>query len=74
MAIPDAVRAEGRVTDCLPRGRYRVELANGHRLLAWARRNAPVTPLAVGTEVILDVSPCDMTQARLISEKVVTEA
>lgn len=69
MAPSEAVRAKGRVIACLPRGRYRVELANGHQLLAWARRKDPVGPVAAGMEVVLEVLPCDMTQARLVGEQ-----
>ena len=43
MACEDAIEVEGRVVEALGRVVYRVELANGHRVLAhWkgrARRN-----------------------------------
>ena len=48
----DAFRVEGRVTEALPNGTFHVELANGHRLLAFAsgRTKQEFTGVQPGTE------------------------
>jgi translation initiation factor IF-1 len=40
MAGTDAFQVESVVTEALPNGTYRVELANGHRLLAFVAGKA----------------------------------
>ncbi len=68
MARKDAIEVEGFVVETLPHSLYRVELANGHRVLAhWrgrARRN-PVS-LAVGDRVKLEMSPFDLSKGGII--------
>jgi len=46
---------------------YRVELANGHRLLAYMRRKARVgmAPLTPGDKVRLSLSPYDLSVGRI---------
>jgi translation initiation factor IF-1 len=68
MAREDAIEVEGAVVEALPHALYRVELANGHRVLAhWlgkARRN-PI-PLAPGDKVKLEMSPFDLSKGGII--------
>jgi translation initiation factor IF-1 len=68
VAREDAIEVEGAVVEALPRALYRVELANGHRVLAhWkgrARRN-PVT-LPLGARVKLQMSPFDLSTGGII--------
>lgn len=70
MAGTDAFQVEGVVTDALPNGTYRVELANGHRLLAFvagkARQN--FAGLAAGDKVKLQLTPYDLSQGRILFE------
>ena len=68
MARADAISVEGIVIEALPNKTYRVELANGHRLLAFiagkARRN--LHQFVVGQQVMLELSPFDLSQGRII--------
>jgi len=58
------------VREALPNGTYRVELANGHRLLAFvagrARQN--FAGLASGDKVKLQLTPYDLSQGRILIE------
>jgi len=64
MARKDAIQVEGRVVEALPRMRFRVELANGHRLLAQVRRGSrpAAEGLSAGDVVTVEVSPCDLSK------------
>ena len=50
MAGTDAIKVEGAVIEALPHAMYRVELANGHRVLAHLKGRARVNAagLALG--------------------------
>jgi translation initiation factor IF-1 len=52
----------------LPNGTYRVELANGHRLLAYVtgRDRAARPPLAAGARVRLALSLYDLSEGRIV--------
>ena len=70
MARADGIKVEGSVTEALPNGTYRVQLANGHRVTAFlsgkARMNLPrLTP---GEKVMLEMSPYDLSEGRIIVE------
>ena len=58
----DAIRVTGTVIEALPQGRFRVQLANGHRLVARVmRRDADrLSGIRMGDELDLRVSPGDM--------------
>ncbi|MGA2540709.1 MAG: translation initiation factor IF-1 [Verrucomicrobiota bacterium] len=67
MAGKDAIQVEGRVVEALPKMRFRVELANGHRLLAFvsAKNRRLAEGLAVGGVVRVEVSPFDLSKGRI---------
>jgi len=70
MARTDAIEVEGVIVEVLPNRTCRVELPNGHRLLAFvtgkARMNfARLTP---GTAVRLELSPYDLSTGRILME------
>ena len=67
MARKDAIQVEGRVVETLPKLRFRVELANGHRLLAHvpARSRRVAEGLAAGETVTVEVSLCDLSKGRI---------
>ena len=71
MAREGALKAEGTVVEVLPGFRYRVELANGHRLLAFVSGQARTrfAGLVNGDRVRLAVSPCDLSTGQIILEK-----
>jgi translation initiation factor IF-1 len=58
------------VLAALPNGTWRVELANGHQLLAFApgKARAAVAGLAAGQKVKLQMSPYDLSEGRIIVE------
>lgn len=68
MPRADAILVEGRVVEARSARLFRVELANGHRVLAHpVRRDAErAAQLAVGDVVKLEMSPFDMSKARLV--------
>lgn len=70
MAGAGGFQVEGVVREALPNGTYRVELANGHRLLAFvagrARQN--FAGLAAGDKVKLQLTPYDLSQGRILVE------
>ena len=71
MAGPDAFQVEGRVIEVLSDRTYRVELANGHRLLAFAteRTKKEFTGVMPGEIVKLQLTPFDLSTGRLLAAK-----
>jgi translation initiation factor IF-1 len=71
MARTDAIEVEGAVVEALPHTVYRVELANGHQLLAHfsgkARMNA--VRLVPGDRVLLEMSPFDLSKGRIVGNE-----
>ena len=61
MAGENAIKIEGVVVEVLPNGTYRVELANGHRVLAFVTGKARLSfaRLAHGDKVMIEMSPYD---------------
>jgi translation initiation factor IF-1 len=70
MAGESAIKVEGVVLEALPNKTYRVELANGHRLLAFVTGKARLSfaRFAPGTRVKLEMSPYDLSEGRIIVE------
>ncbi len=67
MSGTEGFEAVGRVVACLQPGVYRVELPNGHRLLAYvagARRKQECR-LGIGDAVTVELSPFDLSKGRL---------
>ena len=63
----DAIELEGTVTDVLPSAMFRVDLENGHKLLATTAgkmRKFRIRILA-GDRVTVEVSPYDLTRGRI---------
>ena len=63
----DTIELEGVVSDVLPNATFRVDLQNGHRLLATTAgkiRKFKVRILA-GDRVTVEVSPYDLTRGRI---------
>jgi len=57
--------------DVLPNETYRVELVNGHRLRAFVAGKARLSMgrFALGQKVMLEVSPYDLSEGRIIVER-----
>ena len=69
MASKDgAIEIEGTVAEALPNAMFRVELTNGHKMLAHIsgqmRKN--YIRLLPGDRVIVELSPYDLTRGRII--------
>jgi translation initiation factor IF-1 len=71
MAGADAFQVEGRVIKVLSDRTYRVELANGHQLLAFAteRTRKELTGVTPGEKVKLQLTPFDLSTGRLLVAK-----
>jgi translation initiation factor IF-1 len=70
MAREGAIEVEGAVVEVLPNQMYRVELANGHRLLAYVAGKARLrlARFAPGDKVRLELSPYDLSTGRIMVE------
>ena len=67
MAKETAIEIEGTVSDVLPSTMFRVQLANGHEVmatLAGKMRRFRIRVIA-GDKVIVSVSPYDLTRGRI---------
>ena len=67
MAKQESIQVEGRVTEVLPDQNFRVELENGHIVLAYAagRMSKFRIRVLVGDLVTLDLSPYDLSRGRI---------
>ena len=63
MSREEAIKAEGRVVEVLSSKLFRVELANGHRLLAHTsgRVRLNFIRIALGDTVTVEMSPYDLS-------------
>ena len=70
MAGTDPFKVEGVVMEVLSNKTYRVELANGHRLLAFVigQMTVELARFAAGDRVRLQLSPYDLSVGRIINE------
>ena len=69
MAGESAFKVEGVVIETMPNRLYRVELSNGHKVLAYATGKAKENFAAkVGERVKLQMSPYDLSEGRIIVE------
>lgn len=67
MAKEDLLEMNGRVTEVLPDSRFRVDLDNGHQLIAYTSgkmRKNHIRILA-GDLVSLELSPYDLSKGRI---------
>lgn len=67
MAKQEAIEMEGVVTEVLPDQNFRVELENGHEILAYAagRMSRFRIRVLVGDRVSVALSPYDLTRGRI---------
>jgi len=68
MAKEDAIEVEGTVIEPLPNAMFRVELSNGHRVLAHisGKMRMHFIRILPGDKVIVELSPYDLTRGRII--------
>ena len=68
MAKEEAIEVEGRVIDPLPNAMFRVELENGHRVLAHisGKMRMHFIKILPGDKVTVELSPYDLTRGRIV--------
>jgi translation initiation factor IF-1 len=67
MAKGQAVEVEGTVVEALPNATFRVEMDNGHRVLAHVRgkKRKFFIRILPGDRVRMELSPYDLTRGRI---------
>jgi translation initiation factor IF-1 len=67
MARKDVIEVEGRVIELLPNPMFRVELPNGHRVLAHisGKMRLHFIRILPGDKVMVEMSPYDLTKGRI---------
>jgi len=67
MARQDAIEVEGKVIEPLPNAMFRVELDNGHKVLAHISGKMRMHYIRIlpGDKVKLELSPYDLTRGRI---------
>ncbi len=68
MAKQDAIQVEGKVIETLPNAMFRVELDNGHKVLAHISGKMRMHYIRIlpGDRVTVELSPYDLTRGRVI--------
>jgi translation initiation factor IF-1 len=64
----EGIEVEGTVVEPLPNAMFRVELANGHRVLAHVSGKMRMNYIKIlpGDKVIVELSPYDLKRGRII--------
>ena len=64
----EAIQTEGIIIEALPNAMFRVELDNGHRVLAHVsgKMRMHFIRIVPGDKVKLELSPYDLTKGRII--------
>ena len=67
MSRDDIIEAEGVVTEILPGTNFRVELSNGHTIIAYlcGKMRQFTVRVCVGDKVKVAMSPYDITKGRI---------
>ena len=67
MSKEDAIEVEGVVTEPLPNAMFRVELDNGHKILAHisGKMRMHFIKILPGDRVKVELSPYDLTRGRI---------
>lgn len=68
MAKEEPIEVEGRVVEPLPNAMFRVELENGHRVLAHisGKMRMHFIKILPGDKVTVELSPYDLTRGRIV--------
>ena len=67
MSKKETIEVEGTVIDTLPNAQFKVELANGHEVLAHISGRMRMNYIRVlpGDKVLVELSPYDLTRGRV---------
>ncbi len=68
MAKKDAIRLQAKVVEALPNAMFRVELENGHRVLAHVSGKMRMNFIRIlpGDMVTVEMSPYDLSRGRIV--------
>lgn len=67
MTKPERIEVEGTVITVLPNTMFRVELANGHKILAYisGKMRKHYIKVLPGDRVLVELSPYDLSRGRV---------
>ncbi len=67
MSKKESIEVEGTVVEPLPNAMFRVELANGHQVLAHASGKMRLHYIRIlrGDKVLVELSPYDLSRGRI---------
>ncbi len=67
MAKEDVIEVEGKVVEALPNTNFKVELENGHQILAHISGKLRMNYIKIlpGDKVKVELSPYDLTRGRI---------
>lgn len=67
MSKSDVIELEGTVIEALPNATFKVELANGHKILAHISGKLRMNFIRIlpGDKVTVEMSPYDLTKGRI---------
>lgn len=68
MSKEDVIEVEGTVTEALPNAMFKVELENGHEIIAHISGKLRMNYIKIlpGDKVTVELSPYDLTKGRII--------
>ncbi len=68
MAKKDTIRLQAKVTDALPNAMFKVELENGHKVLAHVSGKMRMHYIRIlpGDTVMVEMSPYDLNRGRIV--------
>jgi translation initiation factor IF-1 len=68
MAKQDVIEVEGKVIEPLPNAMFRVELPNGHKILAHISGRIRMNFIRIlpGDRVTVELSPYDLSRGRIV--------
>jgi translation initiation factor IF-1 len=68
MAKKDSIRLQAKVIEALPNAMFRVELENGHKVLAHVSGKMRMNFIRIlaGDLVTVEMSPYDLTRGRIV--------
>ena len=68
MARKDMIQTEGTIIEALPNAFFRVELDNGHRVLAHVsgKMRMHFIRILAGDRVMVELSPYDLSRGRIV--------
>jgi translation initiation factor IF-1 len=68
LAKEEGIQVEGTVVESLPNATFRVELENGHRLLAHisGKMRMHFIKILPGDKVTIELSPYDLSRGRIV--------